>query len=108
MIGLVSSLVKNPGSFLVSILIAVGVGFIIFMIFCSIVNNRSSGNSNEMKKYKKAAIQTTLTFKLQHSIAKSIICAASPIKTIIKRRSVAHLTVFDGKKNKISNDRASN
>jgi len=108
MVGLVSSLVKNPGSFLVSILIAVGVGFIIFMIFSSIVNNRSSGNSNEMKKYKKAAKQTNLKYKKQHSKAKTITRAASPIKTRRKRRSVAHLTVIDGKKNKNNNDRASN
>src|SRR5699024_7192927 len=64
-IGLIASLIKNPGSFLMSILMMIAVAFVIFMIFSAILNRRSGGTSDEMKKYKKAAKQSNLKYNKQ-------------------------------------------
>jgi len=114
MVGLVSFLIKNPGSFLVSILVAVGIGFVIFMIFNAILNRRGPGNSDEMKKYKKAVKQSKLKYGNQKPKGRTPTRAssrtASPSRPKRRKRHVTHLTVIDGKKTtgKNNDDRASN
>ncbi|MBO1004284.1 tripartite tricarboxylate transporter TctB family protein [Pseudogracilibacillus auburnensis] len=109
-IGLVSSLINNPGKFLISILVAIGVAFVIFMIFTRILHNRSPGANDEMKKYRRAAKQSNRKYTNQNEhLRKRTTKPASPLKTRKKRRHVPHLTVIEGKKtNKDNDDRASN
>ena len=109
-IGLMSSLIKNPGRFLTSILIMVAIGFVLFLIFTSLLNRRNYGTSDEMKKYRKAAKRSNLKYNKQKPKNPKIKQVASS-KRRRKRRHATHLTVIDGKKtttNKNNNDRASN
>jgi len=109
-IGLIASLIKNPGSFLMSILMMIAVAFVIFMIFSAILNRRSGGTSDEMKKYKKAAKQSNLKYNKQKPKIKKPVRTDSPLKSKRRKRHAPHLTVIEGKKssNKNNNDRASN
>src|SRR5690625_1660626 len=57
-IGVVSSLIQNPGSFLVQIFMIVAIAFVVFLIFSYIVQRRSPQSSSEMKKYRQAVKQS--------------------------------------------------
>lgn len=111
-IGLVSSLVKNPGGFLVSILVMVGFAFVIFMIVRAVMNRRGTGgNSDEMRKYRRAVKQSKKKYNQPEQVQRPRSSRATPLKTKRKRsRRRPHLTVIDGKKsiNKQKNNRASN
>lgn len=109
-VGLVTSLIKNPGSFLVSILITIAIGFVIFFIITAILNRRSPGVNDEMRKYRKAAKQSNQKYNKQKPKVKKQARTDSPLRQRRKRRHVPHLTVIEGKKtsNKNNNDRASN
>lgn len=110
-IGLVSSLVRNPVSFLMSILVMVGIAFVVFLIVRAVMNRRGTGKSDEMRKYRKAVKQSKLKYNQEKQPdKKKQSFAVSPVKTKKKRRHRPHLTVIDGKKttNKHKDDRASN
>ncbi len=109
-VGLVTSLIKNPGSFLVSILITIAIGFAIFFIITAILNRRNPGGNDEMRKYRKAAKQSNQKYKKQQPKIKKTTRTDSPLRQRRKKRHVPHLTVIEGKKtsNKNNNDRASN
>lgn len=116
-IGLVTSLIKNPGGFLMSIFFMIGIAFVIFMIMRAVLNRRSGGNSDEMKKYKQAVRRSKVKYtKEKPDVRKQISGASSKRKSTSnskykrKRRHGPHLTVIEGKKStdKNKDDRASN
>jgi Ca2+/Na+ antiporter len=45
-IGLVASLIKNPSGFLISILVMVGIAFLVFVLLRAVLNRRSPGSSD--------------------------------------------------------------
>lgn len=111
-IGLVSSLIKDPSGFLISILVMVGIALVIFMIMRMVLNRRVGGTSDEMKKYKQAVKQSKSKYKKDQPVIKKR-SSANTVKPRIKkrRRQGPHLTVIEGKKGKKrtdNNDRASN
>src|SRR5699024_5398324 len=57
-VGLATQLIKNPGQFITSILILLGVAFIVFIIMRSVLDNRQGLNDPESKKYKEAVKQS--------------------------------------------------
>jgi len=105
-IGVVSSLIQNPGSFLVQIFMIVAIAFVVFLIFSYVVQRRSPHTSSEMKKYRQAVKQSKEKYKQkqprQRSNNNQSISAnlkKSPNqrkKRRIKRHS--HLRVIEGKK----------
>src|SRR5699024_8618371 len=110
-IGLISSLVNNPSGFLISILVMVGIAFVVFMIMRAVLNRRGmgSGTSDEMKKYKKAVKQSKMKYSKEKPVPKKRTSStANKSKIRKKRRSSPHLTVIEGKKGNDKNDRASN
>lgn len=116
-IGLVTSLIRNPGGFLMSIFVMIGIAFVIFMIMRAILNRRSGGTNDEMKKYKQAVKQSKMKYKQEKPDVKKQVSAsstkrrsASGTKSKRKRRQGPHLTVIEGKKgtDKNKDDRASN
>lgn len=109
LIGLVSSLIKNPGKLFISILIAVGVAYILFMIFTRLLSNRSPEANDEMKKYRRAAKQSNKRYSQTSSNVQKKAVRKSVSTRTRRRRHAPHLTVIEGKKvNKDDNDRASN
>src|SRR5690625_6176118 len=62
-IGVVSSLIQNPGSFIVQIFMIVAIAFVVFLIFSYVVQRRSPQNSSEMKKYRQAVKQSKEKYK---------------------------------------------
>lgn len=107
-IGLVSSLVNNPGSFLISILVMVGIGFVIFMIMRAVLNRGSVGSSDEMKKYKKAVKQSKVKYQKEKPSVKKRSSSLEKPKVRKKRKNGPHLTVIEGKKGTNKKDQASN
>lgn len=109
-IGLISSLVRNPGSFITSIFIAIGVAFVLYWILSSFLNRRSHGTNDEMRKYRKAAKQSRQKYSNKQKLSNinQRTRPSTPIRTKKKRRNVPHLTVIEGKKSNNNKDRASN
>lgn len=112
-VGFFTLLIKNPGSFIISILVMIGIAFLIFIVMRAFLNRRGpgGGNSEEMKKYRKAVKHSNKKYNTQPKIAQKKKNAASASKKLKrKRKSVPYLKVIDGKKsaNKEDNDRASN
>ena len=110
-IGFVSSLVKNPSGFLINILVMIGIAFVIFLIVRAVMNRRTEGTSDEMKKYRKAVKQSKQKYQQPEPKGKiKSSRTAPPVKQRKKRRHQPHLTVIDGKKSvsKQKDDRASN
>lgn len=114
-IGFVTMLIKNPGGLIISLLMMIGIAFLIFIVLRAVLNRRGSGgfgtgNSDEMKKYRKAVKRSNQKYNIQPKKIKkrkSTGPSSRPLKS--KRKSVPYLKVIDGKKsaNK-ENDRASN
>lgn len=118
-VGLVSSLLKNPGSFLLSILITVVIATILFFILRAVLRNKNEGNSDQMKKYRKAVKQSKNKYqakdtKMKQKQAAKVSKSSAKTKPKKKRhftsRKRSHLRVIEGKKglDKDKNDRASN
>ena len=111
-IGFVTMLVKNPGGLMISILVMIGMAFLIFVVLRAILNRRGpgGGNSDEMKKYRKAVKRSNQKYKAQSKKVqkgKNVAQSSRPLKR--KRKSVPYLKVIDGKKSSTKgNDRASN
>lgn len=57
-VGLATQLIKSPGQFLTSILILLGITFILFIILRAVLNRRQGPTDPEMKKYKQAVKQS--------------------------------------------------
>lgn len=92
-----------------SILVMIGIGFVVFLIFSAIVNKRGHGNNDDMKKYRKAAKQSNLKYNKNQPKVRKSMRSDSPIRPKRRRKHVTHLTVIDGKKtNNKNSDRASN
>ncbi len=107
-IGLVASLIKKPGSFLMSIFVMIGIAFVIFMIMRAVLNRKGAGSTDEMKKYKKAVKQSKMKYKKEQTInKKQTTSAPTHSKAKRKRRHGPHLTVIEGKKDANKDDRAS-
>src|SRR5699024_9509974 len=90
----------NPGSLLISILLMIGVAFVIFIIMRAVLNRvgpNSGGNSTEMKKYRKAVKQSKQKYNTQ---PKKVNKHSQKIKRTYKRKrkNVPYLKVIDGKK----------
>lgn len=109
-VGFFTMLIKNPGSLLISILLMVGVGFLIFFVLRAILGRGGAGggNGNESKKYRQAVKRSNQKYNTQpkkiQKKGKSV-QSARPIKR--KRKNVPYLKVIDGKKSSSKeNDRA--
>jgi len=115
-IGFFTLLIKNPGSFIISILVMIGIAFLIFVVMRAFLNRRGApgggGNSEEMKKYRKAVKQSKQKYNTQpKKPQKNKRSMSASQKRRRRRKSVPYLRVIDGKKsaNKDKeNDRASN
>lgn len=99
-VGFLTMLIKNPGSLLISILLMIGVAFVIFIIMRAVLNRvgpNSGGNSTEMKKYRKAVKQSKQKYNTQ---PKKVNKRSQKIKRTSKRKrkNVPYLKVIDGKK----------
>ena len=111
-IGFVTMLIKNPGGLIISLLMMIGIAFLIFIVLRAVLNRRGSGagNSDEMKKYRKAVKRSNQKYNTQPKKIKkrkSTAPSSRPLKS--KRKSVPYLKVIDGKKSSNKeNDRASN
>ncbi|HLR41856.1 MAG TPA: SA1362 family protein [Pseudogracilibacillus sp.] len=105
--GFVISLMRNPGGFMVSILISIAIAFLIFKVLSAVLRRRQGETSDEMKKYREAVKQSNKRFEKQ-DIKPST--KRQPIKKKRRRRKRApHLRVIEGKKSeKNKNDQASN
>lgn len=90
----------------------IGVACLIFVILRAILSRRGpgGGNSDEMKKYRKAVKRSNQKYNTQpKKIRKKKKGAFPSRKRTRKRKSVPYLKVIDGKKSSNKeNDRASN
>lgn len=97
-IGLGTNLIINPKGLFTTLLIGIGIAFLIFMALQFFLKKRNGNTSDEMKKYNAAVKQS----KQKHT--------KQPVKQtdfrVIKKTNPAkrrsHLTVIEGKK---SNDK---
>lgn len=101
-VGVLTMLIKNPGSLLITILLMVGVAFVIFFIMRAVLNRvgpGSGGNSDEMKKYRKAVKQSNQKYNTQPKKIKQR-QKNHKLKQVSKKRrkNVPYLKVIDGKK----------
>lgn len=101
-VGFLTMLIKNPGSLLISILLMVGVAFVIFIIMRAVLNRvgpGSGGNNAEMKKYRKAVKQSNQKYNTQPKKVKQRQQNQQTKRTSKKKRkNVPYLKVIDGKK----------
>lgn len=107
-------LINNTTSFLSSIIMMIGIAVLVYgAIYFLFLRNRgfggSSGNQNEMKKYKQAVKQSKQKYKNPAPVVKkspiskvSTKSAAAP-KKHRKRSNAPHLKVIEGNKNKDKN-----
>lgn len=93
--GLIIQLKTNPSNFITSVLILLGISFIIYIILTAVINKRNVPNDPDAKKYQAAVKQS------QEKYGK----AKKPKKTIKKtstskqkRKKRNHLKVIDGNK----------
>ena len=99
-VGLATQLIKNPGQFITSILILLGVAFIVFIIMRSVLDNRQGLNDPESKKYKEAVKQSQKKYGKPVSpknIKKKKTETNKPSQRK-KRRRKSHLKVIKGQK----------
>ncbi|WP_085991926.1 SA1362 family protein [Oceanobacillus senegalensis] len=109
-IGLLSQIFTQPGSFFASIFTTIGIGIAIFaVIYFVFLRNRAP--SNDMKKYKKAVRQSKAKYNKntqthnatpKHNQKKQ----SNLIKKKRNKRTAGHLKVIEGNKTK-RKDRAS-
>lgn len=98
--GLMAQLILQPARLFINLLMAVGIGIVIFFIFYLLFRSRIS--ANEMKKYRKAVRQSKAKYSKWGNQDKT---AAKKQPSLIrkKRRNAAHLRVIDGNKSKRKN-----
>lgn len=111
-VGFFTMLVKNPGSLLISMILMVGVAFLMYIVLRALLNRggTSGGKSDESKKYRKAVKHSNQKYNTQpKKVQRSKNNANASRSLKRKRKSVPYLKVIDGKKsaNK-EKDRASN
>lgn len=111
-VGFFTMLIKNPGRLLVSILVMIGIAFVIYFVFRAIMNRNGSGggNNKEMRKYRQAVKQSNKKYKTQPKKIQQRNSKPQTLRSLKRRRkNVPYLKVIDGKKstNK-EDDRASN
>lgn len=106
--GFVISLMRNPGGFMVSILISIAIAFLLFKVLSAVLRRRQGEASDEMKKYREAAKLSNKRFEKPKTNA--TVDKQKPIKKKKRRKKhTPHLRVIEGKKStKNKNDRASN
>jgi len=111
-IGLLSWLVKEPSRLLMTLLTTALIAALIFFIARALLRGEtftSSGQNEEMRKYKKAVKQSRERYGSPSKHQNKLSSSRPTIKRKSRKRPV-HLTVIQGKKtlNKDDNDRASN
>ena len=97
-VGLATQLIKSPGQFLTSILILVGISFIMFLIFRAILNKRQGPADPEDKKFKKAVKQSQEKHgkPVTHKAVKK--SNEKTTKSKARKRKKSHLRVIKGYK----------
>lgn len=99
-VGLATQLIKSPGQFITSVLILLGISFIVFLIFRAVLNNRQGLNDPEAKKYKQAVKQSQKKYG-KPVTPKSVKKKDKPSQTqrkSKKKRKKNHLKVIKGHK----------
>lgn len=97
-IGLGTSLIMNPKGLITTLLIGLGIAFLLFLGLQFFLNKRNSNSSDEMKKYNAAVKQSNQKYSKQ-----PVKSADFPvIKKTNRSKRRGHLTVIQGKK---SNDK---
>ncbi|HLS66575.1 MAG TPA: SA1362 family protein [Pseudogracilibacillus sp.] len=105
-VGLISSLIRRPSSFLLSIFVAVLIGFVIYFILTSFLDRQRGGSSDEMRKYRRAVKRSQQKYRNPGDrIVNNRTVKKQTIKRRRPRRRVNHLTVIEGKKSSNSNDK---
>lgn len=98
-VGLITQLIKDPSKIFLPILfMGMIVGFVFLMYRFVIAKNH-----HEYRSYNKAAKFSKKRYR--QSTTKSVYTNKSALKKPLRKRSAAHLTVIEGKKNK-KKDRA--
>ncbi len=98
-IGVVSSLIQNPSSFLVQIFMMIVIAFVVFLIFSFIMQRRNPQANSEMKKYRQAVKQSKEKYKKQRPLQTVKRNQPSSVKMKKKRiKRPSHLRVIEGKK----------
>lgn len=107
-IGLVSSLIRRPSSFLLSIFVAVLIGFVLYFILTSFLDRQRGGSSDEMRKYRRAVKQSQQKYRKQNDRivnSQTFKNQTGKRRRTRPRRRGHHLTVIDGKKGSNNNDK---
>ncbi len=108
-VGFFTMLIKNPGRLFTSILLMLGVAFLIFFVIRAVLNRASpgSGNSGEMKKYRQAVKRSNEKYSPKQKKVNNKKQASARKGMNRKRKNVPYLKVIDGKKSANSkNDQA--
>jgi ABC-type nickel/cobalt efflux system permease component RcnA len=100
LIGLVSSLVENPAAFIQNIAVMIVLGFVIYLVFKRFA--KSSPAKRDQRAFLRAAKKTKKKIHRKKSDETNKSHSLSKL-TSIKKKSSAHLTVIEGKKNKKKN-----
>ncbi|MHA6250995.1 SA1362 family protein [Oceanobacillus sp. CAU 1775] len=109
-IGLISQLFGNTVNFLVGILVMLFFAALLFGLLYFVMNRRNgTGNSDEMKKYKKAVKQSNMKYQQSAPIKKTVTNQKKKTKPAFRkeRRRPTHLRVIEGNKDK-AKDQATN
>lgn len=108
-VGFFTMLIKNPGRLFTSILIMVGVAFLLFVVLRAVLNRAGPGGNNngEMKKYRQAVKQSNEKYKPKQKKVNNKKQPTARKGASRRRKNVPYLKVIDGKKSSNSkNDQA--
>lgn len=100
-VGLGAQLIRNPGQLITSLLILLGITFIMFFVLRAVLNRRQGNDNPESKKYRDAVKQSQKKYgkpvtnkKIKKNNEKK------PNSKKRKRKSKSHLKLIKGHKTK--------
>ncbi len=107
-LGLATQLIKSPGQFITSILILLGITFIMFIVLRAVLNKREGPTNPESKKFKDAVKQSQKKYgkPVTHKQVKKNKEKEPKSKERKHKRRKNHLKVIEGyKKENIVEDK---
>src|SRR5699024_5658257 len=106
-VGLGAQLIRNPGQLITSLLILLGITFIMFFVLRAVLNRRQGNDNPESKKYRDAVKQSQKKYekpvtnkKNKKNKKKKNNTKKRKQKTTRKRTSKIHLKLIKGHKTK--------
>lgn len=109
-VGFFTMLIKNPGRLFTTILIMVGVAFLLFFILRAVLNRSGAGGNNtaEMKKYRQAVKRSNEKYSPKQKKVDKKKESSSRKGANRRRKNVPYLKVIDGKKSSNRKDDQAN